>query len=82
MSFNYIVSRAYESRTLPLTTSEISSLLDEAIQSGVFMTDSRTILDRTTGEFRDINIFRLNRQHPTVAAALKPTKSKVGAKDE
>ncbi len=82
MSFNYIVSRAYESRTLPLTTSEISSLLDEAIQSGVFMTDSRTILDRATGEFRDINIFRLNQQHPTVAAALKPTKSKVGAKDE
>ncbi len=83
MSFNYIVSRAYESRTLPLTTSEISSLLDEAIQSGVFMTDSRTILDRATGEFRDINIFRLNRQHPTVAAALKPSaKPKVLAKDE
>jgi hypothetical protein len=78
MSFNYIVSRAYESRTLQLSTSEISSLLDEAIQSGVFMTESRTILDRATGEYRDINIFRLNRQHPTVVAALKavPTEGK------
>ena len=83
MSFNYIVSRAYDSRTTSLTMSEISSLLDEAIQSGVFMTDSRTILDRATGEFRDINIFRLNRQHPTVAEALKATaKPKVGVKDE
>jgi len=83
MSFNYIVSRAYESRTLPLSMSEISSLLDEAIQSGVFMTDSRTILDRATGEFRDINIFRLNRQHPTVVAALKAApKQKAAAKDE
>ncbi len=70
MSFNYIVSRTHESRTLPLSTSEISSLLDEAIQSGVFLIDSRTILDRATGEYRDINIFRLNRQHPSVAAAL------------
>ena len=78
MSFNYIVSRTYESRTLPLSASEISSLLDEAIQSGVFLTDSRTILDRATGEYRDINIFRLNRQHPTVVAALKPGKQKAG----
>ncbi|MGE5619030.1 MAG: NYN domain-containing protein [Sphingomonadaceae bacterium] len=75
MSFNYIVSRAFESRTLQLSTSEISSLLDEAIQSGVFLTDSRTILDRATGEYRDINIFRLNREHPTVAAALAPSQS-------
>lgn len=82
MSFNYIVGRAYESRTVPLSTSEISSLLDEAIQSGVFLTDSRTILDRATGEYRDINIFRLNRQHPVVAGALKPTRQKVGTKDE
>lgn len=82
MSFNYIVSRAYESRTLPLSLSEISSLLDEAIQSGVFLTDSRTILDRATGEYRDINIFRLNRQHPIVVAGLKPSKQKVGARDE
>ncbi|MHB0870016.1 MAG: NYN domain-containing protein [Chloroflexota bacterium] len=73
MSFNYIVSRAFESRTLQLNSSEISSLLDEAIQSGVFMTDSRTILDRATGEYRDINIFRLNREHPTVVAALAPS---------
>ncbi len=71
MSFNYIVSRTYESRTLPLSTSEISSLLDEAIQSGLFLIDSRTILDRATGEYRDINIFRLNQQHPMVVAALK-----------
>ena len=71
MSFNYIVSRTYESRTLPLSASEISSLLDEAIQSGVFLIDSRTILDRATGEYRDINIFRLNRQHPVVVAAIK-----------
>jgi hypothetical protein len=74
MSFNYIVGRAYESRTLPLSATELSSLLDEAIQSGVFQVDSRTILDRATGEYRDINIFRLNRQHPMVVSALKPAK--------
>ena len=82
MSFNYIVSRAYESHSLPLSASEISSLLDEAIQSGIFLTDSRTILDRATGEYRDINIFRLNRQHPLVVAGLKSNKQKMGAKDE
>ena len=71
MSFNYIVGRAHESRSLPLSASEISSLLDEAIQSGLFLIDSRTILDRATGEYRDINIFRLNRQHPVVVGALK-----------
>lgn len=82
MSFNYIVGRAFESRTLGLSTPEISSLLDEAIQSGVFLTDSKTILDRATGEYRDINIFRLNRQHPTVVAALKSGKAKAATKDE
>ncbi len=83
MSFNYIVGRTYESRVLPLTTPEISSLLDEAIQSGLFLIDSRTILDRATGEYRDINIFRLNRQHPTVADALKAAaKPAAGLRDE
>lgn len=83
MSFNYIVGRTYESHSLPLSTSEISSLLDEAIQSGVFLTDSKTILDRATGEYRDINVFRLNRQHPVVAAALnEPAEQKVGMRDE
>lgn len=82
MSFNYMVGRTFESRSVPLSTVEISSLLDEAIQSGVFMIDSRTILDRATGEYRDINIFRLNRQHPIVAAALKAGKPRVGLKDE
>ncbi len=85
MSFNYIVSRAYESHCLPLSMSETSSLLDETIQSGVFLTDSRTILDRATGEYRDINIFRLNRQHPTVVAGLNepiPIKPKIGVKEE
>lgn len=83
MSFNYVVGRTHESRVLPLTTPEISSLLDEAIQSGLFLIDSRTILDRATGEYRDINIFRLNRQHPTVADALKAAaKPKAGLEDE
>jgi uncharacterized LabA/DUF88 family protein len=85
MSFNYVVSRAYESRALPLSATEISTLVDEAIQNGVFLIDSRTILDRATGEYRDINIFRLNRQHPTVVAALatpKPAKPRSGGKEE
>jgi uncharacterized LabA/DUF88 family protein len=82
MSFNYIVSRAYESHSLPLSISEISALLDDAIQSGIFLTDSRTILDRATGEYRDINIFRLNRQHPLVVAGLKAVKQKASIKDE
>ncbi len=82
MSFNYIVGRTYESHVLPLSSAEISSLLDEAIQSGLFLIDSRTILDRATGEYRDINIFRLNRQHPIVAAALTASRPKVGLKEE
>ena len=82
MSFNYIVGRTYESRVLPLTTPEISSLLDEAIESGLFLIDSRTILDRATGEYRDINIFRLNQQHPTVTEALKSAGPRAGLKDE
>jgi uncharacterized LabA/DUF88 family protein len=82
MSFNYIVSRTHESRALPLSTAEISAVLDEAIQNGVFLIDSRTILDRATGEYRDINIFRLNRQHPTVVDALKPSKPRSGGKEE
>ena len=82
MSFNYIVGRTYESRVLPMSSAEISSLLDEAIQSGLFQIDSRTILDRATGEYRDINIFRLNRQHPLVAEALQPSKPKAAVKEE
>jgi len=70
MSFNYIVNRTAESRVVPLSLSEISSLVDRAIQDGMFLTESRTILDRVTGEYRDINIFRLNRRHPLVANTL------------
>jgi hypothetical protein len=66
MSFNYIVNRAAESRVVPLALNEVSALVDRAIQDGMFLTDSRTILDRVTGEYRDINIFRLNRRHPLV----------------
>lgn len=82
MSFNYIVSRTHESHVLQLSASEISSVLDEVIQNGVFLIDSRTILDRATGEYRDINVFRLNRQHPTVAAALKSSRARIGGKEE
>jgi uncharacterized LabA/DUF88 family protein len=70
MSFNYIVNRSAESRLVPMTLPEISGLIDRAIQDGLFLTDTRTILDRVTGEYRDINIFRLNRRHPVVARSL------------
>lgn len=70
MSFNYITNRSAESRVVPLSLTELSALVDRAIQDGMFLTDSRTILDRVTGEYRDINIFRLNRRHPMVAAIL------------
>jgi len=70
MSFNYIVNRTAESRVLPLSLTEVSALIDRAIQDGMFLTESRTILDRVTGEYRDINIFRLNRRHPLVASTL------------
>ena len=70
MSFNYIVNRTAESRIVPGSLTEISALVDRAVQDGVFLTDSRTILDRVTGEYRDINIFRLNRRHPLVAKNL------------
>jgi uncharacterized LabA/DUF88 family protein len=70
MSFNYIVNRSAESRIVPGSLTEISALVDRAVQDGMFLTDSRTILDRVTGEYRDINIFRLNRRHPLVARNL------------
>ncbi|MBM2810652.1 MAG: hypothetical protein HW416_1411 [Chloroflexi bacterium] len=70
MSFNYIVNRAAESRVVPANLHELGALLDRAIQDGMFLTDTRTILDRVTGEYRDINIFRLNRSHPLVAKVL------------
>lgn len=82
MSFNYIVTRTYDSHALPLSSSEISAMLDDAIQNGVFMVDSRTILDRATGEYRDINIFRLNRQHPTVVGVLESGAPEDGTREE
>lgn len=71
MSFNYITNRSAEARVVPLSLTELSALVDRAIQDGMFLTDSRTILDRVTGEYRDINIFRLNRRHPLVAKVLQ-----------
>jgi hypothetical protein len=71
MSFTYIANRASEARLLPLNLNELSSLLDRAIQDGTFLTDTRTILDRVTGEYRDMNIFRLNRRHPLVSKVLE-----------
>ncbi|MPZ13714.1 MAG: NYN domain-containing protein [Chloroflexi bacterium] len=71
MSFNYIVNRCAEARIVPLTLRELSGLVDRAVQEGMFLTDSRTILDRVTGEYRDINIFRLNRRDPLVARVLE-----------
>ncbi len=78
MSFNYIVNRFAESRILPLPLSDVSALVDRAVQEGMFLTDTRTILDRVTGEYRDINIFRLNRQHSLVARALEEEGTPVG----
>ena len=78
MSFNYIVNRFAESRILPLPLTDISALVDRAVQEGMFLTDTRTILDRVTGEYRDINIFRLNRRHPLVARALEEEGAPVG----
>ena len=70
VSFNYIVNRALEARIVPGAASEVSQLLDRAIREEMLVTDSRTILDRVTGEYRDINIFRLNRRHPLVEKSV------------
>jgi uncharacterized LabA/DUF88 family protein len=78
MSFNYIVNRFAESRILQLPLDDVSSLVDRAVQDGMFLTDTRTILDRVTGEYRDINIFRLNRAHPLVARALEEEAAPIG----
>lgn len=78
MSFTYIVNRTAEARVLPMSLTDLSNLLDRAIQDGMFQTESRTILDRVTGEYRDINIFRLNRRHPLVARALADELAGVG----
>jgi uncharacterized LabA/DUF88 family protein len=78
MSFTYIANRAAEARVLPLNLNELSGLLDRAIQDGMFLTDTRTILDRVTGEYRDINIFRLNRRHPLASKVLESQLEPVG----
>jgi uncharacterized LabA/DUF88 family protein len=71
VSFNYIVNRALEARVVPGGTPEVSHLLDRAIREEMLTTDSRTILDRVTGEYRDINVFRLNRRHPLVERVVE-----------
>jgi hypothetical protein len=65
------VNRTAEGRVIPGSLNDISSLVDRAVQDGMFLTDTRTILDRVTGEYRNINIFRLNRRHPIVEKALE-----------
>jgi len=79
MSFNYIVNRCAEARILPMQLGDLSALVDRAVHEGMFLTDSRTILDRVTGEYRDINIFRLNRRHPLVMRTLESELAGVGA---
>lgn len=71
VSFNYIVNRALEARLMPGAAAEVSQLLDRAIREEMLVTDSRTILDRVTGEYRDINIFKLNRRHPLVERVVE-----------
>ncbi len=70
MSFNFMTERAYESSGLPLTISEIAALLNTAIEDGVFKRDTKTVWNRATNEYRDINIFKVNRAHDLVAEAL------------
>jgi hypothetical protein len=70
MSFNFMAERAYETSGLPLTISEIAALLNTAIEDGVFTRDTRTVWNRATNEYRDINIFRLNRSNQLVSEAL------------
>lgn len=70
MSFNFMAERAMESANLSLSVSEIASLLNTAIEDCVFRRDTKTIFNRATNEYRDINIFRLNRSHPLVAETL------------
>jgi uncharacterized protein (TIGR00288 family) len=70
MSFNFMAERAYESSGLPLSISEIAALLNTSIEDGVFKRDTKTVWNRATNEYRDINIFRLNRSHELVSHAL------------
>ncbi len=69
MSFNFMAERALEDGGLPLSFSEIASLLNAAIDDGVFRRETKTIFNRATNEYRDINVFHLNRSHPLVAEA-------------
>ncbi|MDQ3856592.1 MAG: NYN domain-containing protein [Chloroflexota bacterium] len=70
MSFNFMAERAAESGTLPLTVSDIAAMLNIAIEDEVFKRDTKTIFNRATNEYRDINIFHLNPLHPLVQDAL------------
>lgn len=70
MSFNFMAERAMESGQLDLSVSEIAALLNTAIEDGVFKRDTKTIFNRATNEYRDINIFHLNRTHPLVMETL------------
>jgi uncharacterized LabA/DUF88 family protein len=70
MSFKFMADRAAESGSVPLSVSEIASLLNTAIESNVFERETKTIWNRATAEYRDINTFKLNRSHPAVMEAL------------
>ncbi len=72
MSFNFMAERAFESSGLPHSISEIAALLNSAIEDGVFKRDTKTVWNRATNEYRDINIFKLNRSHALVAQTLSP----------
>lgn len=72
MSFNFMAERAFESSGLPHSISEIAALLNTAIEDGVFKRDTKTVWNRATNEYRDINIFKLNRSHQLVAQTLAP----------
>ncbi len=73
MSFNFMAERAIESGVLPPSLSyyQVSSMLNVAIEEEMLRRETKEVFTRATNEYRDVNIFKLNRSHPFVAELIQ-----------
>lgn len=78
MSFNFMADRAARSGAVGLTVHQAASLLNAAIDEGVFCRETRTVFSHGGREPHDVNIFRLNRAHPWVMEALDSSDAAAG----
>jgi len=71
MSFNFMVENAANNGILPISVSEIATMLNIAIDDGIFKRETKTIYSKATNDYREISVFHLNRSHPLVIEATE-----------